>query len=277
MGNCRYCGESAGILRSAHKACEAQFNGDSELISGAFEKCCKEGAQEQALLNAIQEISANCGFPPHVARELICKGWEHCVDSALADGLATVDEESYLARVRDHFALTQVELDHNHALSRLAQAAVLRDVTNGVIVTRVKVTGHPFNFQPAETILWYFNDVKYYKIRTTRRYTGASSGLSIRIAKGVYYRPSVYTGRRVDTNTLEQLDLGGFAITNKHLYFGGKTKIFKISYRTILAIEPFSDGIGIQRTAANAKPEYFQCGDGWFVHNLVTDLAAFAS
>jgi len=37
---------------------------------------------------------------------------------------------------------------------------------------------------------------------------------------------------------------------------------------------PYSDGIGIHRDAASAKPQIFVTGDGWFTYNLVVNLAA---
>jgi hypothetical protein len=40
------------------------------------------------------------------------------------------------------------------------------------------------------------------------------------------------------------------------------------------AARRYSDGIGIQRDAASAKPEVFKTGDGWFAYNLITNLAA---
>ncbi|MGI6285975.1 hypothetical protein SEF58_09180 [Neomoorella humiferrea] len=36
---------------------------------------------------------------------------------------------------------------------------------------------------------------------------------------------------------------------------------------------PYSDGIGIQRDAARAKPQFFITGDGWYIYNLVTNAA----
>jgi hypothetical protein len=45
-----------------------------------------------------------------------------------------------------------------------------------------------------------------------------------------------------------------------------------VPYRKIVSVEPFKDGIGIQRDAMTAKPQIFVLDDGWFAYNLVSNL-----
>jgi len=40
----------------------------------------------------------------------------------------------------------------------------------------------------------------------------------------------------------------------------------------IVSFMPFSDGVGIQRDAATAKPQFFITGDGWFTYNLLMNV-----
>jgi hypothetical protein len=69
------------------------------------------------------------------------------------------------------------------------------------------------------------------------------------------------------------VDNGVLGITNKHIYFAGPMKSFRIAYNKIVSVAPFSDGIGVVRDAATAKPQIFVTGDGWFTYNLATNLA----
>jgi hypothetical protein len=62
-------------------------------------------------------------------------------------------------------------------------------------------------------------------------------------------------------------------VTDKHIYFSGSHKKFRIRYDKIVAFEPYCDGVGVQRDAATAKPQTFRTGDGWFAYNLITNLA----
>ena len=40
-----------------------------------------------------------------------------------------------------------------------------------------------------------------------------------------------------------------------------------------VSVNPCADGIGVMRDAQTAKPQTFRTGDGWFIYNLVTNLA----
>jgi len=52
---------------------------------------------------------------------------------------------------------------------------------------------------------------------------------------------------------------------------------FRVSYKKIVAFEPFSDAVQIIRDAASAKPQIFSTDDSWFVFNLMKNLAAVPS
>ena len=98
--------------------------------------------------------------------------------------------------------------------------------------------------------------------------------MSFRLAKGIYYRTSSFQSTPVTTPETIRLDSGYLAITTKHVYFAGERKGFRVPYRKIMAFQPFTDGFGIVRDAANAKPQAFLTGEGWFSYNLVRNLAS---
>ena len=96
---------------------------------------------------------------------------------------------------------------------------------------------------------------------------------SVRIARGLYYRTGAFKGERVQSTETVYADTGLLGATTEHLYFAGPNKGFRIRYDRIVAFEPYSDGIGVQRDAASARPQRFMTGDGWFAYNLVVNLA----
>lgn len=65
------------------------------------------------------------------------------------------------------------------------------------------------------------------------------------------------------------MDRSIMAVTNKHIYFSRSQKTFRVRLDKIVSFMPFSDGVGIQRDAATAKPQFFITGDGWFTYNLM--------
>ena len=125
----------------------------------------------------------------------------------------------------------------------------------------------------SEELVWVFQDVDYIETVTRREMHGSSRGFSNRIARGVYYRPSSFKSRVVEWDETTCADKGVMALTTKHIYFAGAKKSFRVRYDRIVTVEPFSDGIGIMREAQTAKPQIFVTGDGWFTHNMATNLA----
>ena len=125
----------------------------------------------------------------------------------------------------------------------------------------------------SEQLVWIMEDVDYHEVVTRRERRGTSHGLSIRVAKGLYYRPGMFRSHVREWEETVHLDTGLLGITSKHLYFHGRRKRFRIRYDRIVSFEPYDDGLGVMRDAQTAKPQSFRTGDGWFTYNLVTNLA----
>ena len=156
----------------------------------------------------------------------------------------------------------------------MVKAAVIRDITQGVVPQRQKTTCRiPFDLMKSEQLVWVMDKVEYREIVTRRERRGTSHGLSVRVARGVYYRPGTFRSRNVEREETVHQDTGLLGFTTKHLYFSGPKKKFRVRYDRIVESKPFSDGFGIMREAQSAKPQSFRTGDGWFAFNLATNLA----
>jgi hypothetical protein len=222
----------------------------------------------------VNELASSHGIGPSEIRDVYIQGWEAAASHLLADGVLSVDEEHHLAEFMDHFGLSQAELDRHGMHSKVAKAAVLWDLMQGKLPQRIKVAGGlPFSLLKTEHLIWLFTDVGYLEDQVRREYVGRSSGLSIRLAKGVYYRVGAFRGHPVTKTDRVHVDTGLLWVTNKHLYFAGPLKSFRVRRDKIVSIMPFSDGAGIVRNAASAKPQVFVTGDGWFTVNLLADAA----
>jgi hypothetical protein len=222
----------------------------------------------------ISEIEQSFFVPSSERKALLLKGWENSVEKFLEDGILNDTEEKRLVEFKNHFSLSQSDLDGNGALTKTAKAAVLRDVLNGIIPQRMSVDGNlPINFQKSEQVVWAFPNSSYLEDKTRRQYVGGSKGVSIRVMKGVYYRVGAFKSHAVEHTERVHVDTGWIAITNKNIYFAGPRKSLRLPYAKIVSFEPFKDGIGVMRDAATAKPQIFVTGDGWFTYNLVTNLS----
>lgn len=269
--NCRYCGLPAGFLRWVHDDCKRLHEDGTAQILALISS--QPFHAVDTLPDQIQSICSKSYIASEERTQLLLKGWKAALENCLEDGALDEAEESYLANLRNKFDLSQLDLDRDGSYSRAAKAAVLRSVMNGEIPQKVQIQGAlPFNFQKGEKIVWVFQGVSYVEDKTYRRYVGSSSGVSVRVARGVYYRMSGYRGHPIDYNQRTKLDVGTLAITDKSLYFGGTTKSFRIPFKKIVSFQPFTDGIGLFKDTANARAQIFITQDGWFTHNLLTNL-----
>lgn len=274
MGDCVYCHRPAGLFHSKHKECETRHDAGTKRIVALGQEAMKNSGDFAPLEEQVRKVASISYIEEDAIPALLLKGWEASVEGVLEDGVLTPEEEGSLDGAQKHFQWTQEDLDKNGAFTKLVKGGILRDVLEGKVSTRLKVQGQlPFNFLPGERLVWVFPGVQYYEIRSRRSYAGGYQGVSLRVARGVYYRVGGFRGNPADTAEVALAATGAFAITDRHLYFSGGVKAFRIPYRKIVSFTPYSDGIGIQREAATAKPQAFVTGDGWFTYNLVVNLA----
>ncbi len=245
----------ARLLRSARAAALAMADGESAL---------------QELADAIDQSA----LPPAQRRELLAAAWEQAVEGVLEDGLLSLDEEAALVRYLRRFDLSAFDVDVNGGHTHMVQAATIREAAEGVVPQRQKLSERPpFNLMKSEQLVWTMDDVDYHEVVTRRERRGTSHGLSIRVAKGLYYRPGAFRSRVHEWEETVHVDTGLLGITTKHVYFHGSRKRFRIRYDRIVSFDPFDDGFGVMRDAQTAKPQSFRTGDGWFAYNLVVNLA----
>ena len=137
---------------------------------------------------------------------------------------------------------------------------MLPDIAEGVVPDRQNINGRiPFNLMKSEKLVWVMQDVDYLEVVTRRERRGSSHGLSIRVAKGVYYRPGTFRSWSMEWEKTIHQDTGLLGFTTKHIYFSGpkKKKKFRVRYDRIVDFEPFDDGFGLMRDAQTAKPQSF--------------------
>jgi len=274
MGDCKYCGQAAGFLRNKHSECEKKYEEGRSQIVALIPQAISSSVSLEVLPQQLKQVMQRSFISDIEKRELLLQSWEFAVDRCLEDGILDESEEKLLLELKDRFSLSQSDLDRAGAFSRVVKAAVLRDVLNGIVPQRVTIDGNlPINFQKGEQIVWTFPNAEYLEDKTRRQYVGGSRGVSIRIMKGMYYRIGAFKGQAVNRTERVYVDKGWVVVTNKHIYFAGSVKSLRIPYSKIVSFQSFSDGIGVLRDAANAKPQIFVTGDGWFTYNLVSNLA----
>jgi hypothetical protein len=104
-----------------------------------------------------------------------------------------------------------------------------------------------------EKLICSFENITLQEERVTKL-KGMSHGLSIKITKGLWYRPSYHTGGAEVKVT--PVDEGQFSITNKRVIYTGERKSLSYKVDDIVSMDHFMEGISINREKKQ-KTEYF--------------------
>ena len=172
------------------------------------------GGALQELDNALRRTSMSNSH----RRQLLVRAWEEAVEEVIEDGVVSLDEEAALAQYADPFDLTQEELNRNGAQTTLVQAAVIRDITQGIVPQRQTITGAiPFNLMKSEQLVWVIQNVDYLETVARRERRGSSQGVSIRVARGLYHSPRQFRSRPIEWEETVHQDTGLLGLTTKHI------------------------------------------------------------
>ena len=176
----------AATMGQLDRASQARLMLEARLVASAV---FDGGAHLDSLTEALRQSTL---YKDEQSMPLV-QAWETALEGALEDGLFTLDEENALTRYINHFNLSQSHTDAHGVHTSLIKAAVLREITEGVVPDRQQLSGNvPFNLMKSEKLVWVMDDVDYIETVVRRERRGSSHGLSIRIARGVYYRPSAF-------------------------------------------------------------------------------------
>lgn len=275
---CNHCGADAGFMRQQHWECQEIYDGGQARMTALATDAALSGCGSPKLRAELLKTAADTYSDTERVEHALVRGWMNAADFALDDHLLSADEERALdAYVRDtdipprYFRSVEGAADTQ---KKLGYSRTLRELNEGMLPDPpgVWARGLPFNFMKSETPVWAFEDARYLDDTVKRERVGSSRGGAVRVAKGVYVGGSQFRSRTVETEVTEHVDTGTLALTTKHLYFSGRRKKFRIRYDKVVSFDAYSDGIGVTRDAANARPQTFIVGqgEGWFLCNIVT-------
>ena len=139
MGDCKYCGKPAGLLRSKHSECEKQYlhaskekeNGSRKIVDEA-EQAITITSDYDAFETKIAAIEASIGLTAEERKWLLIEGWENAVDQLLDNGILAEEKEKHLLDFARRFSLPDSDYKGTDAFMRIVKSAVLRDISNGL-------------------------------------------------------------------------------------------------------------------------------------------------
>jgi hypothetical protein len=133
------------------------------------------------------------------------------------------------------------------------QTASLNDLRHGVIPHYY----HLSDFLPnkGEIVIWAFHGVRHYRVETHSQWVGRSAGMNVRVARGVSIRTGASYGHKVQHSSVNS-EVGTLVFTNRALCFVGANSV-RIPFSHILALNTYSDGIGLHTDYARNSKQIF--------------------
>ena len=191
----------------------------------------------------------------------------------LKDGYMSPSEQQKVDEYVSTLGLSLINLPPSlkgSSIEELSQATILNDLQSGR-PPRYNIQA-PIILTKGEVALWCYNNVTMYQEKIKREMVGSHSGLSFRVMKGVTYRTGGFKGHPVETSYMENMGAGSLYVTNKNIIFMGQMRSIKVPYTKIIGINPYSDGMEVQRDGNNVKRLVFQGFDCSFVLNVINNL-----
>jgi hypothetical protein len=267
MGICKLCEKKAGLFKNEHPECRKKFNDGVEKIRSLPLYYYKNKKPFSEMINEATNIANDSFINVSSIHNPLADGVCFLSDAFFDDGILTEEEEKALLEV-----MSIVKYDLSFLNKQIEKGKIIRKLTNGELPKVETNEQIPIIIDKKETLVYVYDNVSRYEIGQQTHYEGGSSGVSIRVMKGVYYRAGAFKGYPVKTEVLKFKSDGTLYITDKNLYFYEGLKTVKIPFNKILSITNYSDGIGIQKDGQTAKPQIFKVYDGWFLCNLIGNL-----
>jgi hypothetical protein len=277
MGNCMFCGEPAGWLKTAHSTCRQDNDAARTAIVrtiATWLPAHPDATDFSPLVQQLRQIANSGHISEEIARVLLGTGLCSALEAFLEDGVLSKLEEDNFFGAAEALGFDGADLSRLPKMRRLYGAGLIRRVIED---EPWESPLNPADFglilKRAEQLLWVEPKVTLREPKVSRTYMGASAGVSIRLARGVYYRVGQFKGHPIDRTQIVEIASGTLALTNQQLYFLSPIRGFKISYRKLVSVTPFEDGVGLLRDSVVAKPQYLQGADGWLLYNLIMNFA----
>jgi hypothetical protein len=165
--------------------------------------------------------------------------YKAAVQGALSDGAIKPAKEAELARIQTFLGICQAEIPI-WLFNTIFRSKLLYSLRNEPLIP---LTIPNLLLAKDETAFWQEPGSIYEERVVASGYQGGSTGVSIRVAKGVSFRVGSHRGQLVKQTADVAVSAGSLVITNQRLIFIGDRKSFSAKWDKIVSLEPAIDGL----------------------------------
>jgi hypothetical protein len=273
MGNCIYCGKDAGFFRDHHAECAEKNVEGRDLIRTTTIDALTNGDDLDKLQLSLDAIARSSFILRNEEYRIMISGYDQVVANLChGDEPISKTDEQKLNSFKDHFDFSIDDLNHNQSYNTLAKSSIIRRLKDKEEFNIVLPEDYsmPIILGKDEKLVFIFQGTSLYEITSKTTYEGQSSGVSIKIMKGLYYRMGQYQGTPITTSELDLVSTGIVFCTNKNLYFSSAIKTIQIHYDNIIGVTPYQDGVSISTGNNSSKPIILKEVDAAFLQNIIS-------
>lgn len=200
--------------------------------------------------------------------DVIIRNINYVMRKILQNSYLTKEMEDNLEALNRKYELPSSAFDKDTALL-IVKARLTRDLLEGNKNPIIHSNPTPIMLQKNEVIIFYWDGIRVDTQERIREYQGGSRGVSIRLAKGLYYRTGGMRGHSVSRNVSASLGKGIIVVTNKAVYIccGGEVK--KLKLENLIMVNPYSNALDIKADGAYSKPFTLWTRDAAFMATCI--------
>jgi hypothetical protein len=259
-----------GLLRGEHKECRTAHDDAVAHIPEFFVQTLHSAIEPKLFISVLTDEAKHSYIGEKELRQLAIVGVKAMIEEASADGVIAEGEQTRIREIRDAFGIDGNDID-GEAGKRFQKASVLSGLDRGEL-PKVNVLGRmPLSLAKGEAIIWVFNGVDGVTTEMHSKFVGTSSGVSVRLTKGLSVRSGRMQGHSVKAKNLAGMGNGDLVITNRSVYFLTDVKVIKLSRNVIVAANAAREGIAILRNG-DLPPMIFNVDDPPFAADLIGRL-----
>lgn len=280
MGQCEYCGRSAGFGKNVHADCQERHARAVAQIPEFFPKFFKSDLSLARFAELLRGASEASFVRPDELSELAARGLADVAKRMIEHHLPGAADIQRLRDVARTLApmMTRDILPHE----MLAKIEILHQLEAGQVPDIVSVAGPmPIALAAGESVIWIFNDVTCFRDAAGPDGAPAHAGIApvaLSLSAAAYYAPSAFRASVLREAQLLQDATGDLVVTNGNLFFvNGTVETRRIPLARITALAAYANGINLacDQTTGETR-QSFSLADSWFAANMLVRLLSLA-
>lgn len=224
-----------------------------------------DGVLDDVEKEKLEKLKAHLQIPTDVAKEIYSKSagriLQGFIDGAVANERISPSEERQMNDIARSLGIDP-KID-SKSVAMLERYKLYWQIENGQLPEIVPT----INIRKQETMHFstFVQWMEERRVVKRRNYAGPTG--RIKLAKGVYYRVGSLRINNITKDEWQRIDSGQLYLTNKRLIFMGAKGNKTIQINSILAIEPYSNGVDIQKE--RGKSPFLELSDNVDIFSMI--------